>query len=69
MDILEKLNEANDVRVYSVYDSEFATYGRVIEGFDFIPLTRYMKENTEIPQNGNIYVPSVVEMENKELFY
>lgn len=61
--MLERLNKVNDVKIYSVFDSEFASYGRVLEGYDFSELVAYMQENTPIPENGNIYVPSVPEME------
>ena len=63
MDILEKLNSVNDVPIVSVFSEDFAQYGRVLEGFDFSSLTAYMEEKTEIPENGNVYVASVEEME------
>ena len=62
--MLKKLNEKNDVQIFSVRDSGFASYGRVIEGFDFSELIRFMEKDTEIPESGNIYVASVAEMEN-----
>ena len=64
MGMLEHLNEVNDVVIRSVLDREaFKTYGRVVEGYDFTALVRYMEEKTGIPENGNIYVASVEEME------
>ena len=60
---LERLNQANDVPVLSVNDPVFATYGRVIAGYDLSDLTSYMEHHTTIPENGNIYVASVPEME------
>lgn len=62
--MLKKLNEKNDIQIFSVRDSCFASYGRVIEGFDFSELIRFMEKDTEIPESGNIYVASVAEMEN-----
>ncbi len=62
--MLKKLNEKNDVQIFSVRDSGFASYGRVIDGFDFSELIRFMEKDTEIPESGNIYVASVAEMEN-----
>ncbi len=67
-DLLERLNEVNDVEIHSVSESEFAPYGRVLSGFDFSDLISYMEENTSVPENGNIYVPSVPEMEKYPIF-
>lgn len=67
-DLLERLNEVNDVEIHSVSESEFAPYGRVLKGFDFSDLISYMEENTSVPENGNIYVPSVPEMEKYPIF-
>ena len=64
MGILEHLNEVNDVVIRSVLDREaFKTYGRVIRGYDFTEITDYMERRTPIPENGNVYVASVEEME------
>ncbi len=65
--MLKNLNEKNDCKVYSVFDEEFKTYGRIVEGFDFSGLIEYMREKTEIPESGNVYVPSVHKMEKTEI--
>lgn len=65
--MLENLNAVNDVPVLSVFDPAFAPYGRVIEGCDFSRADEYMLEKTDIPESGNIYVPSVPELEESEL--
>lgn len=65
--MLERLNKVNDVPVYSVFDKKFLSYGRVLEGYDFSEITEYMLAHTDIPENGNIYVPGVDEMENTEI--
>ncbi|MBE6827637.1 MAG: DUF4867 family protein [Ruminococcaceae bacterium] len=65
--MLERLNKVNDVPVYSVFDEKFLSYGRVLEGYDFSEIIGYMQKNTEIPDNGNIYVPGVDEMKNTEI--
>lgn len=65
--ILEKLNAVNDVPVISVFDPAFAPYGRVLNGYDFSSADAYMREKTDIPENGNIYVPSVSELEELDL--
>ncbi len=61
--MLDRLNEVNDVKIYSVNDEKFRSYGRVLEGYDFGKLIAYMEAETTIPENGNIYVPSVEAME------
>ncbi len=61
--LLEHLNEVNDVKIYSVEDEAFKSYGRIVKGYDFSDLTQYMKLHTEIPEDGNVYVPGVEEME------
>lgn len=66
--MLERLNSVNDVKIYSVYDDEFKTYGRIVKGYDFSALSEYMENNTEIPENGNVYFPSIAEMESSAVF-
>lgn len=61
--MLERLNQVNAVKVLSVKDPEFASYGRIVTGYDFSPLAAYLEEKTQIPDSGNIYVASVAEME------
>ncbi len=63
MNLLEHLNQVNDVPVTSVHDAAFAPYGRIVKGYDFSELIRYMEEKTEIPENGNVYLASVSDME------
>ena len=60
---LERLNRVNDVPVLSVNDPAFATYGRIITGYDLSALISYMERHTAIPESGNVYVASVPEME------
>ncbi|MGN0159397.1 MAG: DUF4867 family protein [Brotaphodocola sp.] len=61
--MIERLNQVNDVKILSVKDPEFAPYGRIVTGYDFSGLISYMEEKTPIPENGNIYLASVPEME------
>ncbi|MCI9581635.1 MAG: DUF4867 family protein [Oscillospiraceae bacterium] len=56
--MLERLNQVNDVIIRSVEEPEFASYGRIVTGYDFSPLLTYLEEKTEIPEAGNIYVAS-----------
>ena len=61
--MLSHLNQVNDVKIHSVFDEEFKTFGNVVTGYDFSELVSYMETKTEIPEQGNIYVASVPEME------
>lgn len=61
--MLERLNKVNDVKVYSVFDAEFKPYGRVVEGYDFEGIVDFMKAKAPVPEQGNIYIASVPEME------
>ena len=49
--MLEHLNQVNDVPVLSVMDPAFAPYGRVVTGYDFSEMIRYMQDNTPIPES------------------
>lgn len=40
----------------SVFDEAFAPYGRVVEGYDFAPLLDMLRQRTEKPADGTIYV-------------
>ena len=62
--MLNRLNEVNEVKITSVFDEDFKTYGNVIRGYDFSEMISYMEEKTQIPEQGNIYVASVPEMES-----
>lgn len=66
--MLERLNAVNDVQIRSVYDKDFSPYGKIVQGYDFSEIVSYMKEQTDVPENGNVYVPSVPEMENTSVF-
>ena len=63
MSRLEELIIKNDISIKSVKGDAFRSYGRVLEGYDFSALIRYLEEHTDIPESGNVYVASVPEME------
>ena len=63
MSRLEELNKINKVRVNSVRSEAFRSYGRVIEGYDVSALVRFMEDKTSVPEQGNVYVASIPEME------
>lgn len=66
--MLEQLRAKNQVPVYSVKDAQFKTYGRIVEGYDFREWMAFMEENTQIPEQGNVYVASVEELEKMNVF-
>ncbi len=66
--MLQRLNEVNDVKVYSVFDNAFQPYGRIVKGYDFTEIIRYMETETAIPANGNVYFPSIEAMECTAVF-
>ena len=49
--MINHLNDVNDVKIYSVFDEEFKTFGRIVEGYDFSQIIDYMNKNTPIPEN------------------
>lgn len=61
--MLKHLNEVNDVKILSVFDEAFKPYGNVVTGYDFSEVVAYMEQSTSIPENGNVYVASVEDME------
>jgi len=56
-DILRHLNAVNGIEIKSVYDDAFKTYGKVIDFIDVSDMIEVMR-HTEIPEEGNVYVPS-----------
>lgn len=65
--MLKRLNLVNDIPVLSVKDSSFKTYGKIVEGYDFTNLIKYMDQYTFIPEEGNVYYPSIKEMEEMDI--
>ena len=64
---LEELRKKNDVPIHDIHGERYRSYGRIIENLDVKAITEYMENNTPIPEEGNIYVPSVEELEQFEL--
>ena len=52
------------MKLYSVNDSEFRPYGRVIGGYDFSELISVLKTATPCPENGTVYVASEHDLES-----
>ena len=49
--------------MYHVDDDRFLEYGRVLDAFDFSPWLDYLDQETRIPPEGNVYVPSEAGLE------
>lgn len=65
--LLEVLRKSNSVKIYSIFDDEFKSYGRVLTDYNFDDLCKYMEDNTSIPSDGNVYVASNEDMEKYDV--
>lgn len=55
--MLERLKELNtDIKIYSVYDREFVSFGRVIENLDTTEIVA-VAEKIKNPESGSLYTP------------
>jgi hypothetical protein len=52
----------------SVFDNSFASYGVVVEGYDFSELLRVLEETTEKPVDRVLYVASDPKLEGLSVF-
>lgn len=50
------------MKIYSVFDKEFAPYGKVLEGYDTSCLVKAMK-TIDLPEEGTAYEPSIPALE------
>lgn len=56
--MLEELRKKNPgIRLYSIYDKEFAEYGRIVEGLDTTEILGIAAE-IQNPKEGSAYVPT-----------
>lgn len=56
------------MKIQSVFDKAFATYGKVVEGYDFSNLLSTLEANSEKPSDAVIYVPSVDVLEATDIY-
>lgn len=56
------------MKIQSVFDKAFATYGKVVEGYDFSNLLSTLEANSEKPSDAVIYVPSVDVLEAADVY-
>lgn len=52
------------MKIQSVFDDAFRTYGRVVDGYDYSLLLERLEAGTDKPADSVIYVPSVPELED-----
>ncbi|KPB03160.1 DUF4867 family protein [Bacillus sp. CHD6a] len=65
MSKLEMLRSLNtNLSIFEINDKEFLPFGRIVEEYDFTSYLNYMNE-TDIPNEGNIYMASIPEMEQR----
>ena len=55
------------MKIYSVYDAEFAPYGKVLEGYDTAELLAAM-ERIPMPACGTAYEPGIASLERCGIF-
>jgi len=64
---LENIKELNqNLEIKLIEDSRFREYGKLLHGFEFDRLFRYVEENVTIPEEGNVYFASVQRIEDFE---
>ena len=66
--MLEVLKNLNKIPIYSVNDTKFNLYGRVVNGYDYSELNLFMEKKSIMPIEGNVYFPSIEEMENTKIY-
>lgn len=52
------------MKIQSVFDDAFKTYGRVVDGYDYTLLLERLETGTPKPEDSVVYVPSVPELED-----
>ena len=50
------------MKIYSVYDPEFADYGQILEGYETAELLEAMRK-IEVPEEGGKYMPGIDSLE------
>lgn len=65
--MLEHLKEVNTVPIYSVKSENFKTFGKVLEGYDWSGAKKFLEEETLVPEEGNLYVASVPQLEELDI--
>lgn len=56
------------MKIQSVFDDAFRTYGRVVDSYDYSLLLERLEANTPKPADSVVYVPSVAELEENPAY-
>ncbi len=56
------------MKILSVYDEEFRTYGRILNEYDYTLMLETLERVSEMPSDSVIYVPSDPELEKTPAF-
>lgn len=56
------------MKIQSVTDAAFKTYGRVVDGYDYTELLDTLVKNSDKPTDSVIYVPSIPELEATDAY-
>lgn len=63
--MLEQLREKNPtIHIYSVNDPEFSLYGEVLDSDSFDSFLNYLKQETVVPEEGNVYQAHCDQLKN-----
>lgn len=55
--MIQRLNTLNKFDIKSIESKDFKKYGKILNNYDFTQVIDYLDEKTEIPSQGNFYVP------------
>ncbi len=56
------------MKIQSIYDDAFRTYGRAVKGYDFDEMLETLTRVSDAPKDSVIYVPSVPELESLPVY-
>lgn len=66
LDALNAKNPHLSKKILSIHDEEFASYGRIVTGYDFSEMIDFMEKHSQMPESGNVYIASVEELESTD---
>ncbi|MBL4934745.1 DUF4867 family protein [Clostridium sp. YIM B02515] len=63
---LRKINK--HIRIKGITNLAFRKYGKIVTGYDFTEMIKYIEEKTPVPEEGVVCVPSAEALESTEVF-
>jgi len=63
---LRKINK--HIKIKGITNLAFRKYGKIVTGYDFTEMIKYIEEKTPVPEEGVVCVPSAEALENTEVF-